>query len=106
VSEPEAFIGSSALGERGKPAERVGQEAASSLLSQLRTGAKVDKYTADSLVLWCSLAEGPSSYSMSEFTLHTKTAVELAKIFTKSDFEIIKRPRGGALLRCSGIQRN
>ena len=106
VSEPETFIGSSALGERGKPAERVGKEAASSLLGQLNTGATVDKYTADSLVLWCSLAKGSSSYSMSELTLHTETAVELAKIFTKSEFDLSSRPRCGALLRCSGVEGN
>jgi RNA 3'-phosphate cyclase len=106
VSEPETFIGSSALGERGKPAERVGKEAASSLLGQLSTGATVDKYTADSLVLWCSLARGPSSYLMSELTLHTETAVELAEIFTESKFDLLRRPSGDALLRCSGGEGN
>jgi RNA 3'-terminal phosphate cyclase (ATP) len=106
LSKPETFIGSSALGEKGKPAERVGKEASFSLLGQLSTGATVDKYTADSLVLWCSLAKGPSSYSMSELTLHTETAVELAKIFTKSEFDLSNRPRCGALLRCSGVEGN
>ncbi|HUS77358.1 MAG TPA: RNA 3'-terminal phosphate cyclase, partial [Patescibacteria group bacterium] len=68
-----AFIGSSALGEWGKPAERVGEEAASALLGEISSRCAVDRYTADNLILWCSLAHGTSSFTTSKFTAHTRT---------------------------------
>lgn len=101
-SRPEIYMGSSALGERGKPAERVGGEAVSTLIEQLRTKAAVDLYTADNLVIWCSLAEGESEYSMSELTMHTRTAMELACMFTEAEFALEERREGGTLLRCDG----
>jgi RNA 3'-phosphate cyclase len=78
-AEGDAFIGDDGLGERGKMAERVGTEAAERLISQIKTEAYVDLHTADNLVLPCSLASGTSSFSVSRLTLHTLTAVEVAK---------------------------
>jgi RNA 3'-phosphate cyclase len=77
--EGDAFIGDDGLGERGKTAERVGTEAAERLISQIKTGAYIDLHTADNLVLPCSLASGTSSFTVSRLTLHTLTAVEVAK---------------------------
>jgi RNA 3'-phosphate cyclase len=77
-----ALIGDDGLGERGKTAERVGEEAAQRLVSQIRTGAYVDLHTADNLILPCSLAAGTSSFTVSRITLHTLTAVEIAKQIT------------------------
>ncbi len=77
--EGEALIGDDGLGERGKTAERVGTEAAQRLVGQIKSGAYVDMHTADNLVLPCSLAEGVSSFTVSRLTLHTLTAVEVAK---------------------------
>jgi RNA 3'-phosphate cyclase len=74
-----ALIGDDGLGERGKPAEMVGTEAAQRLISQIKTGAYVDLHTADNLILPCSLAEGASSFTVSTITMHTLTAVEIAK---------------------------
>lgn len=102
-SYPRMFMGSSALGERGKPAERVGEEAAISLVEQIGTYSAVDMYTADNLVLWCSLASGESVYSMSKKTLHTETAIEIARIFTEADITLEERADGTSLLRCRGI---
>ncbi len=102
-SYPRMFMGSSALGERGKPAERVGEEAAISLVEQIDKMSAVDMYTADNLVLWCSLASGESVYSMSRKTLHTETAVEIARIFTEADITLEERADGTSLLRCRGI---
>jgi RNA 3'-phosphate cyclase len=80
--EGAAFIGDDGLGERGKMAERVGAEAAQRLIDQIRTGAYVDLHTADNLVLPCSLAAGTSSFTVSKLTMHTLTAVEVAKNIT------------------------
>jgi RNA 3'-terminal phosphate cyclase (ATP) len=52
------------------------------LIDQIRTGAYVDLHTADNLVLPCSLAAGTSSFTVSKLTMHTLTAVEVAKNIT------------------------
>jgi RNA 3'-phosphate cyclase len=81
-AEDDALIGDDGLGERGKMAERVGTEAARRLIEQIRTGAYVDLHTADNLILPCSLALGTSAFTVTRLTLHTLTAVEVAKTIT------------------------
>jgi len=102
-SQPRVFIGANSLGERGKPAERVGAEAAKSLLTQLGSGAAVDMHTGDNLVLWCSLAGGESVYTTSRLTMHTRTAIELAKIFTDARFDVDGEPDKFSRIRCKGV---
>jgi RNA 3'-terminal phosphate cyclase (ATP) len=99
---PEVFMGSSSLGERGKPAERVGEEAAGILLGEVGSGAAVDRYTGDNLILWCSLASGESDFTVSELTPHIETAVELAHIFTGADIRV-DDTKNGARIRITGI---
>ena len=84
----EGGLGSDSLGQRGKPAEKVGSEAANTLVTQIKTGADVDKNTCDHLILPCSLAEGVSKFKVSEVTLHTLTAIELAKTFTDTEIRV------------------
>lgn len=81
-------LGADSLGERGKPAEKVGAAAARSLINQLRHGASVDRNTADNLVLPMSLADGDSWFRTSELSLHTLTAIRLAEMFTNSRFTV------------------
>jgi RNA 3'-terminal phosphate cyclase (GTP) len=53
-----SLVGADALGEKGKPAEAVGREAAGKLLETLRTGAAVDVHLADNLIPMLALAGG------------------------------------------------
>ena len=103
VSSPRMFIGASALGERGKPAERVGAEAANSLVDELRVEASVDQHTADNLILWCSLAGGESSFTTSALTSHTRTAIEMARLFTGVEFTVDVESGGRTRISCEGI---
>ncbi len=99
---PGVFMGSSAMGERGKPAERVGEEAAGAFLFEVVSGAAVDRYAGDNLILWCSLASGESNFTVSELTPHIETALELARIFTGADIRV-EAMENGALIRINGI---
>jgi RNA 3'-terminal phosphate cyclase (ATP) len=65
--------GFTALGERGKPAERVAEEAAGQLLDYLRGDAALDRYLADQLVLPLALAAGPSEFTTEAVTRHLLT---------------------------------
>jgi RNA 3'-terminal phosphate cyclase (ATP) len=102
-SEPPAFLGSSSLGERGITAERVGAEAATGIIKEITSGAVIDRHTADNLIIWCSLADGVSSFRTSSLTNHTLTAIELARLMTEAKFETTIEERSSCLIRCRGI---
>ena len=76
-----AVAGFTALGERGKPAERVGEEAALELLEHHRTGMPVDPHLADQLVLYLARAEAPSVFATSRITTHLETNLLVAGYF-------------------------
>ncbi|MBO8183199.1 MAG: RNA 3'-terminal phosphate cyclase [Archaeoglobus sp.] len=67
------FKGGSSLGERGKPAEKVGEEAALEILTELKDDSVVDRHLADQLMVFGAVAEGRTSYTTSEITLHQKS---------------------------------
>jgi len=93
-----SVIGADALGERGKPAEKVGEEAAAKLLSELRTGMAFDSHMADMLIPYIALAKGKSCIGVSNITLHALTAIMVTKQFLQRDlFEVRENNRGGII---------
>jgi RNA 3'-terminal phosphate cyclase (ATP) len=78
-------LGGSALGERGKPAEEVGAEAAEKLVTAVESGADVDEYTADQLVPYVALAGG--SYEVPRLTSHLETNIEITSEFGEVSLE-------------------
>jgi RNA 3'-terminal phosphate cyclase (ATP) len=74
------------LGERGKPAERVADEAVDQVSAYLAAApAAVDPHSADQLVLPLALAEGPSEYTVAEMTRHLLTNVAVIRRFLDRD---------------------
>lgn len=70
---PTLFFG---LGEKGKPAERVADEAVDQLVAYLRRDPPaVDAHSADQLVLPLALAKEPSSFPIAEVTQHLLTNI-------------------------------
>jgi RNA 3'-terminal phosphate cyclase (ATP) len=65
--------GFTSLGERGKPAERVAEEAANELLDFMHGDAALDRYLADQLVLPMALAASPSQFTTERVTEHLLT---------------------------------
>jgi RNA 3'-terminal phosphate cyclase (ATP) len=76
-----AVAGFTALGRKGKPAERVADEACQHLLRYYRSGAALDQYLADQLVIPLSMAEGPSSFSTCRITQHLLTNAWIVEQF-------------------------
>lgn len=87
-TENGAILGSNALGEKGKPAERVGEEAAESLIRQLETGRAVDRYLTDQLVPYLALAQEKSEISSAEITSHAVTNAKLAEEILNTEVEV------------------
>ncbi|WP_284694794.1 RNA 3'-terminal phosphate cyclase [Geomonas sp. Red32] len=81
-----AVAGFTSLGERGKPAELVGEEAALELIGHHDTGMPVDPHLADQLVLYLAQATGPSRYATSRLTSHLRTNLEVTALFL--DFKV------------------
>ncbi len=72
-------MGADSLGERGKPAEKVGTEAVNNLLQELATGRAVDSHLSDMLVPYLALADGPSQVGVTEVTSHLMTNIWVAE---------------------------
>lgn len=72
-------LGASALGERGVPAEEVGERAADRLTSEIDAGGTVDRYAADQLAPFVALVGG--GYTAPEVTSHLDTCVWLCRQF-------------------------
>jgi RNA 3'-terminal phosphate cyclase (ATP) len=76
---PTLFYG---LGERGKRAERVADEAVDELLAHVAAApAAVDPHSADQILLPLALADGTSEYPVSRVTQHLLTNIEVIKRF-------------------------
>ena len=69
------------LGARGKPAERVADEAVNELRDFMSTDGCVDHYLADQLVLPLALASGKSEVRASKITQHLTTNAEVVRMF-------------------------
>lgn len=95
-------IAADSLGEKGKPSEKVGAEAAEALLTQLGTGAPVDAHLADQLIIWLSLAQGVSKLKVCKLTLHTLTAMEVCKLFVGANFAVAGKLGETASITCEG----
>lgn len=77
-----------ALGEPGKPAERVADEAIEALLAYLGSGAAVDQYLADQLLLPLSLAQGVSEFTTCRVTEHLRTNAAILQAFCGCRVEV------------------
>jgi RNA 3'-phosphate cyclase len=80
--------GFDALGARGKPAEKVADEAADAFLLFKDRQAAVDRHLADQIVLYLARANGPSSFITPEITLHLLTNLWVIEQFLGATFEI------------------
>ncbi len=80
--------GFSALGARGKPAEKVADEAIDAYLKFHQRGAAIDPHLADQIVLYLAQARGPSVLVTSEITAHLLTNLWVIEQFLGSIFQV------------------
>jgi RNA 3'-terminal phosphate cyclase (ATP) len=89
----------SALGQRGKRAELVGEEAARGILKELQSTSTVDIHLADQLIPYMALAKGKSELKVRELTNHLETNMYITKQFLDVEFRVEKEEteRAGAI---------
>jgi len=81
----QGFCGAYAVGERGKPAEQVANEAITDFKKEK---ADVDRHLADQLLIYAVMAKGESRYSTSTHSTHFKTNMHVIKQFYKRNIEL------------------
>jgi RNA 3'-terminal phosphate cyclase (ATP) len=83
------------LGARGKPAEVVADEAINALESFLQTGAAIDPFMADQILLPLAFTSGKSRFTTSKITSHLKTNASVIEAFGVAEIEAVKEPTDG-----------
>ena len=94
--DPTCVMGSDSIGARGRPAEQVGEHAASEFIGAYGSGSTIDSHLADMLAPVLCLANGESRLLIPKVTEHLKTSLYLAELFTGSKSSVSSK--GGAFL--------
>ena len=97
-----SLIGGDSIGERGKPAEVVGREAAERFFEEHRSGAPIDSHLADMIVPILACTPGESRFHTSKITGHLRTNLHVASLFTSCQYETRDSPEGGIEIAIHG----
>jgi RNA 3'-terminal phosphate cyclase (ATP) len=97
-----ALAGFTAYGRKGLPAERVAEVACEELLTHHWSGAPVDRYLADQLVLPMSMADGESRLVVAYVSEHLRTSLWLVRRFLGVETSIEEAPGMPAVLLVKG----
>jgi RNA 3'-terminal phosphate cyclase (ATP) len=84
--------GFTAYGRKGLPAEHVAETACEELLDHFHSGAPVDPYLADQLVLPAALAKGESRVTTSRVSQHLLTSVGIVREFISRGLRVEGEP--------------
>lgn len=97
------LLGGDSLGDRGKPAETVGQDAAKTLLEEIDSQCFLDRHMGDIIVPYLALADGVSDVTLSRVTQHTLTNVKTAEAVAEVQFDAIGEIGRPGRLRVGGV---
>jgi RNA 3'-phosphate cyclase len=93
-------LGSDAIGEKGLPAEKVGEDAALRLIKSIESRSCLDKHMSDQILVFLALATGKSQVTLEEFTGHVRTSIRVIEQILAVKFETESEKR---LLCVDGI---
>ncbi len=89
------ILGADSLAERGKPSERIGEEAAVSLRAEIESQATTDVHAADQLLVYLARADGPSRFRVRFVSGHMETMMWLIPQFLPCRFAVTRERGGG-----------
>lgn len=99
LTDKGCIIGSDMAGKLGRTSEEIGKRVACNLLEDLDSGATVDRFTADQLILYAALAEGESEYIIPRMSDHIDSNIWLAEKLLGSKISL-----KGKSLKIKGIE--
>lgn len=86
-----AILGSTVIGEKGMPAEQIGENAVSQLVEEINAGANIDTFAIDQLLPYMAIADDTSVCRIRYLSSHTETAMWLLKQFLDVEFQMGKQ---------------
>lgn len=98
-----SIAGFTGLGEINKKAEVVGEEAAGEFIKYYRTGAALDSHMADQIVLYLSLCNGESAFSVSAITNHLITNLWAIGLFHDIHYALEGETGEKGMVRLKGM---
>ena len=102
-NEPGKVLGADNVGERGKPAEEVGRQAATQLEGEINSGAPVDRHMSDILIPYLAVANGNSEFRTSLITMHTITNARIAELVSSAKITVEGELGNPGIVRVEGI---
>ena len=94
-----SLAGFSAQGKRGKPAERVAEEACAALLHHHRSGAVLEQHLADQLFLPAALCRGESVFGVERISPHLVTNAWVVECFGLARIDITPAAGGTGFVK-------
>jgi RNA 3'-terminal phosphate cyclase (ATP) len=91
--------GFSSLGSRGKPAEKVADEAVESLKNYIESEGCIDPHLADQLTPFMALTKGSSSFTTNQITEHL-----LTNLWVIGHFLQVKVRKRGEIGKAGGVE--
>jgi RNA 3'-terminal phosphate cyclase (ATP) len=91
-----------ALGARGKPAEKVADEAVEEFLSFEKRQTALDRHLADQVLLYLARAAGPSAFTTEEITSHLLTNLWVIEQFLGPSFQVQGNLGEPGEIKCRG----
>ena len=82
------IVGADRAGAPARTSEEIGRDVARNLVEDLATGATVDRYSADQLILYAALVDGVSEYRIPGLTEHVETNLWLAETILGARTEV------------------
>ena len=82
------IIGTDRAGKPRRSAEEIGKYVAKALLQDLESGASVDRYLADQIILYAALGDGITEYKIPEITEHIETNLWLVEEIVGAKTEV------------------
>ncbi|MDQ2686667.1 MAG: RNA 3'-terminal phosphate cyclase [Armatimonadota bacterium] len=98
-----AIAGFSAIGERGKPMERVADEACDEFQSWWASGAACDEHGADQWALPAALSSETSRWTTCRVTEHLRTVLGVIQQFLPVEVNLEERPNGSGQVMLRGV---
>jgi RNA 3'-phosphate cyclase len=98
-----SIIGSTCLGEKGLPAEKIGENAALQILEEMRVRATIDSHAMDQILPYLVLAEGESICRVRELNNHALTNIWLAEKFFETELFEIEDKTDLKVLKVKGL---
>jgi len=85
-----SILGVDLLGDAGTKPEMLGIRAAEELVAVLKSGAAVDKFLSDQLLVYMALADGKSEIKVEKITEHCLTNIHVIEKMLPVSFQIDK----------------